>query len=110
MKPNRDAAALAASLSSAAAAPLQLPGRIQVPANSSAAPIERPEPAAPPQSKKTAKAKAAPDTVGITLRPERALLTRYTNAAADRTRKEGKVISAQQIMLEVLERGLQVKS
>ena len=108
MKPNRDAAALAASLSSAAAAPLQLPERTHVAANSSVAPTEKP--AAPTQPKKAAKTKAAPDTVGITLRPDRALLNRYTNAAADRTRKEGKVISAQQIMIEVLERGLQVKS
>jgi hypothetical protein len=108
MKPNRDAAALAASLSSAAAAPLALPERVPVAANSSVAPSEKQ--AAPAVPKKAAKAKAAPDTVGITLRPERSLLTRYTNAAADRTRKEGKVISAQQIMIEVLERGLQVKS
>ena len=108
MKPSRDAAALAASLSSAAAAPLQPPQRIPVAANSSVAPTEKP--AAPTQPKKAAKTKAAPDTVGITLRPDRALLNRYTIAAADRTRKEGKVISAQQIMIEVLERGLQVKS
>ena len=40
----------------------------------------------------------------------RELLNRYTIAAADRTRKEGKVISAQEIMIEVLERGSQVKS
>jgi hypothetical protein len=107
MKPNRDAAALAASLSSAAAAPLPLPERIHVAANSSVAPVEKA--AAPALPKKSSKAKTVPDTVGITLRPERDLLTRYTNAAADRTRKEGKVISAQQIMIEVLERGLQVK-
>jgi hypothetical protein len=48
--------------------------------------------------------------VGITLRPDRALLLRYTNEAANRTRAEGKVISAQQVMLEVLERGLKVQS
>jgi len=97
MKPNRDAAA-----------PLPLPEKTPVAANSSVAPAEKP--AASAQPKKSAKAKIAPDTVGITLRPDRALLNRYTNAAADRTRKEGKVISAQQIMIEVLERGLQVKS
>jgi hypothetical protein len=108
MKPNRDAAALAASLSSAAAAPLQLPERSPVAANLSVAPVEKP--AAPALPKKSSKPKEAPDTVGITLRPDRALLNRYTIAAADRTRKEGKVISAQQIMIEVLERGLQVKS
>jgi hypothetical protein len=102
MKAHRDAATLAAALTNAAAAPVPLPERVApVPANSSVAP------AAPPQ--KPAKAQTAPDTVGITLRPDRALLKRYTNEAADRTRKEGKVISAQQIMLEVLARGLQVK-
>jgi hypothetical protein len=45
------------------------------------------------------------DTKGITLRPSKKLLNRYTLAAADRTRKEGRVISAQEIMLEQLERG-----
>jgi hypothetical protein len=106
MKPNRDADALAAALTNAAAAPPPLPQRAPpVAANTSVAP-EAPPPA-PPRGKK---AKAAPDTVGITLRPDRALLTRYTNEAADRTRAEGKVISAQQIMLEVLERGLRGKS
>ena len=108
MKPNRDAAALAASFSSAAAAPLALPERVPVAANSSVAPSEkRPRPQC---RKKPPRPKQHRTRFGITLRPERALLTRYTNAAADRTRKEGKVISAQQIMIEVLERGLQVKS
>jgi hypothetical protein len=45
------------------------------------------------------------DNVGITLRPSREVLTRYTNAAAERTKKEGRVVSAQEIMLEVLEHG-----
>jgi hypothetical protein len=109
MKPNRDAAALAAALTSAAATPVPLPQRTSpLPANSSVAPEASPSPPAAPKTKKV-KA-AAPDTVGITLRPERTLLTRYTNEAADRTRAEGKVISAQQIMLEVLERGLRGKS
>jgi len=105
MKPNRDAAALAAALTSAAATPVPLPERVSpTPANASVAPVA----SAPPRAKKV---KAAPpDTVGITLRPDRALLARYTNEAADRTRAEGKVISAQQIMLEVLERGLRGKA
>jgi hypothetical protein len=102
MKPHRDAAALAAALTSAAATPVPLPERASpTPANSSVP---------PPLPPRTKKARAAPDTVGITLRPDRALLARYTNEAADRTRAEGKVISAQQIMLEVLERGLRGKS
>ena len=58
-----------------------------------------------PAPKPARQPKAAPAaTVGITLRPGARLLNRYTLAAADRTREEGRVISAQQIMLEVLER------
>ncbi|MGA8028923.1 MAG: hypothetical protein WB992_17420 [Bryobacteraceae bacterium] len=38
------------------------------------------------------------------MRPHRALLSRYVLKAADGTREAGRVISAQQIMLEVLER------
>lgn len=56
-------------------------------------------------AKKSLKTKSVADTVGITLRPERDLLTRYTMAAAERTKKEGRVVSAQEIMLEVLQRG-----
>lgn len=106
MKPTRDAAALAASLTSAAAAPLPLPVRpagpiVPLPQPESETPQERPA----SRGKKAAKGKKAIDTVGITLRPPRDLLSRYTLAAAERTRKEGRVVSAQEIMLEVLERG-----
>lgn len=108
MKPHRDAAALAAALTTAAATPVALPPRVSpVPANSDVGPVAAPAEPPPPKSRKL---KAPPDTVGITLRPDRALLLRYTNEAANRTRAEGKVISAQQVMLEVLERGLRVKS
>jgi hypothetical protein len=106
MKPNRDANALAAALTTAAATPVPLPERpAPAPANSSVPPGLSP---APSPKAKTARS-APPDTVGITLRPDRALLTRYTNEAADRTRATGKVVSAQQVMLEVLERGLRGK-
>jgi hypothetical protein len=113
MKPHRDAAALAASLTSAARAPLPLPQEVPVLAAppgviSSPPPVEAEAGAAPP--KKSKKLRLAAETIGITLRPDRDLLNRYTMAAAERTKKEGKVISAQQIMLEVLERGMQVKS
>ena len=54
------------------------------------------------------KGKDVADTVQIALRPTRELLKRYVLSAAERTRKEGKVISAQQIMLEVLEKGPKV--
>jgi len=64
-----------------------------------------------PRRRRKARADAAleddsDDTVPISLRPHRKLLTRYVNAAADRMRETGRTISAQQIMLEVLERGL----
>jgi hypothetical protein len=107
MKPHRDAAALAAALTTAAATPVALPPRVSsAPANANADSVPVAESMLPrPRSK----AKASPDTVGITLRPDRALLLRYTNEAANRTRAEGKVISAQQVMIEVLERGLKVQ-
>ncbi len=110
MKPSRDASALAASLTSAAAAPLPLPARpaapvVAMPQREESEPkVEKVERVEKP-TKKPAKAKAGTDTVGITLRPSRELLTRYTMAAADRTKKEGRVVSAQEIMLEVLEGG-----
>ena len=105
MKPNRDAAALAASLSAAAAAPLRLPERPSPPEPAIAS-LPPPVVAAPaPKPARTPRAAAAAvATVGITLRPGTKLLNRYTLAAADRTREEGRVVSAQQIMLEVLER------
>ena len=96
MKPNRDANELAARLGAAANKPVPLP-------------VVAPPPAAPEtQRTKPAKesiSKTASDTVGITLRPSRILLTRYTLAAAERTRLEGRVVSAQEIMIEILGRG-----
>jgi len=100
MKPHRDAAALAASLTSAAAKPLPLPERQATPAVSNAKETEAP---------KGKKVKLMADTVGITLRPPRATLNRYTMAAAERTKKEGRVVSAQEVMLEVLETGPKVQ-
>ncbi len=105
MKQSRDAAALAASLTSAANSPLPLPEK----ETSSVVPLrEGQEKAAAtesPKSKKPAKDKIVIQTVGMTLRPKRELLNDYTLAAAERTKREGRVVSAQEIMLEVLERG-----
>jgi len=98
MKQPRDAAALAASLTNAANAPLPLPER-------ATALLQRTEQTETRQSKKAAKVKIMPDTVGMTLRPTRELLNDYTIAAAERTKAKGRVVSAQEIMLEVLERG-----
>ena len=55
--------------------------------------------------KRQAESDEADDTVPISLRPRRTTLSKYVNAAADRSREIGRTISAQQIMLEVLERG-----
>jgi hypothetical protein len=105
MKPTRDAAALAASLTSAANAPLPLPQRATADVVAMPPRTEAPSQAEAPLVKKAGKVKPVADTVGITLRPERELLNRYTMAAAERTKKEGRVVSAQEIMIEVLQRG-----
>jgi len=105
MKPTRDAAALAASLTTAANASLPLPDRGAAEVVAMPPRTEAPSKVEAPHVRKAGKVKPAADTVGITLRPERELLNRYTMAAAERTKKEGRVVSAQEIMLEVLQRG-----
>lgn len=104
MKPSRDALALAASLTSAAQTPLPLPQPAQEPAG-----LDRTMKAEPTATQKPTKAKAT-GTVQITLRPDRGLLDDYTFQAAERTKIERRVVSAQEIMLEVLERGRPVAS
>jgi hypothetical protein len=46
------------------------------------------------------------DTMALSLHPRRELYKRYVLAASDRMRETGRTTSPQQIMLEVLERGL----
>ena len=82
MKKSKDVADLAASLTAAATAPL-VP--VQPPAQ-----VPRRKPAA--------------DTLQITLRPTRTLMARYVDLAAERSKQLGRTVSAQEIMLEVLER------
>jgi len=98
---------LAARLTSAAAAPLV---SAPTPAPAPAAPAIASTPVAEraPAKRKATKAaakKEAADTMQLTLRPTRALYGRYVAAAADRSRTEGRVVSAQEIMLEILEKG-----
>jgi hypothetical protein len=108
MKPNRDASALADRLKAAASQPLPLPdtsANTNEPAQtdepaSARRPVKRVGQGAKKEIKEPPSA-----SVPITLRPSKDLLHRYTLAAAERTRQEGKVISAQQIMLEYLGRG-----
>lgn len=115
MKQTRDAVALAASLTNAANAPLPLPQRatpsvvsmpqrVETP-KEEALEQETPPPKETAQPRKATKVKIMSDTVGITLRPSRELLNDYIVAAAERTKTKGRVVSAQEIMIEVLERG-----
>ncbi|MDE2437606.1 MAG: hypothetical protein KGM49_15235 [Sphingomonadales bacterium] len=110
MKPHRNASELAARLGAAANKPLPLPESTPLtlvpppaPAGAAAPAPTAPEPAraAPKKPKRVEETK---ETVAITLRPTRTMLTRYTMAAAERTRETGRVISAQEMMLEQLER------
>ena len=72
-----------------------------------ATPAEQSKPRKPRRKKAGVQAAEEPedDTVPISLRPRRDLHRRYVLAAAERTRETGRVISAQQIMLEVLDGG-----
>lgn len=81
MKKLKDVSDLAASLTAAATAPLVA---VQPPA---------------------AKRKTAADTQQMTLRPARTLVARYVDLAAERSKQLGRTVSAQEVMLEVLERG-----
>lgn len=107
MKKNRDSSELAARIAAAASQPagrssLQAPTLVspQPAAVQAVAPLE-----AVPSKPKKAKRKE-PDTVPITLRPTGALLSKFVLKASERTREEGRVVSAQQIMLEALERSV----
>ena len=82
MKKSKDVADLAASLTAAATAPL-------VPVQPLAQASRR---------------KPAANTLQITLRPTRTLMARYVDLAAERSKQLGRTVSAQEIMLEVLER------
>lgn len=117
MKKNRDSSELAARIAAAASQPA---GRSSAPspvATSTSTPVlvsSTPAAKAPavtpvvaparPKAKKTKPAE--PDTVPITLRPSSALLSKFVIKASERTREEGRVVSAQQIMIEALERSV----
>lgn len=86
MKKSRDVHDLAASLTAAATAPL-----VQV----QATPAE-------PRPKKLAAI-----TQQLTLRAPRDLVARYVDLAAERSKQIGRTVSAQAVMLEVLEKANQ---
>lgn len=108
MKKNRDSSELAARIAAAASQPA---GRGSLPAPALISPQSATIHPAPAPEAATSKPKKAtrkePDTVPITLRPTSALLSKFVLKASERTREEGRVVSAQQIMLEALERSVQ---
>jgi hypothetical protein len=111
MKKNRDSSELAARIAAAANQPA---GASSAPAPVAAPVLVSPTPAAKAQMAVPAPARSKPqkikhkepDTVPITLRPSSALLNKFVLKASERTREEGRVVSAQQIMLEALERSV----
>jgi hypothetical protein len=109
MKKNRDSSDLAARIAAAASQPV---GTKSAPVATAPAPVlvsstpAAKVPAAAPERSKSKKTKPEQDTVPITLRPTSALLSKFVLKASERTREEGRVISAQQIMLEALERSV----
>lgn len=106
MKKNRDANDLAARIAAAASRPAGMSSAVAPELASSQSASKAPVTAPFASRPKGKKAKAdVSDTVPITLRPNSALLNRYVLKASERTREEGRVVSAQQIMLEALERG-----
>ncbi len=85
MKPTKGLPDLAATLTAAATASL-------VPA--------------PEEAQKTAKKRPGEgETQQMTLRPARSLYARYVEKAAERSKQEGRNVSVQEVMLEVLEEG-----
>ena len=106
MKKSRDASELAARIAAAANKPAGA-SSVLSPVAAPSTPTVAPKPeTAPPVTRSKVKATKAkqPDTVPITLRPTNGLLNKYVLKASERTREEGRVFSAQQIMLETLER------
>ena len=107
MKKNREASELAARLAAAAQQPA---GTTSVPTTPAHQAIQEPpvkpavsKVAAEPTRAKKTKPKET-QTIPITLRPDSNLWHKFVLKASERTREEGRVVSAQQIMLETLER------
>ena len=113
MKKNRDSSDLAARIAAAASQPAgrgSAPKPVLAPAPvlvASTPAAKAPAAAPAPMPSKPKKTKPAePDTVPITLRPSSALLSKFVIKASERTLEEGRVVSAQQIMIEALERSV----
>lgn len=117
MKKNRDSSDLAARIEKAASQPAGRNSALEpvlapvlAPTLVSSTPAAKAPAATPTVAPARPKAKmtkpSEPDTVPITLRPSSALLSKFVIKASQRTVEEGRVVSAQQIMLEALERSV----
>jgi hypothetical protein len=105
MKKNRDSSELAARIAAAARQPAGTSSAHSPVLVTSTTAAEGSSAESTPTRSKAKKIKPKePDTVPITLRPSSTLLNKFVLKASERTREEGRVISAQQIMLEALER------
>jgi hypothetical protein len=105
MKKHPNASDLSAKLSAAASQPA---GAAKPAAPVLLSPVPEPQLAAPETTKGTTrvkpkKVKAKEATVIITMRPSQSLWNKFVLKAAERTREQGRVVSAQLIMLEALE-------
>ncbi|KVE33097.1 hypothetical protein [Burkholderia sp. TSV86] len=96
MKPTKNVPDLAASLMATAPAPLDPKATASLKA-AHAAPLVQQPPAAP---------KVAVDRVPMSLRPPRDLHARCVAAAAKRSLEVGRVVTAQDIIIEILEKEL----
>ncbi|MEX3614602.1 MAG: hypothetical protein VB141_12815 [Burkholderia gladioli] len=112
MKQPKKVEDLAASLLAASAAPLVSPAVAAPPATLAPAPaaaelpVVRERAAAPAKTAGKGRGKKEPaDTMQLTLRPTRTLYARYVAAAADRSRQAGRMVTPQEVMLEILEKG-----
>jgi hypothetical protein len=109
MKKNLNSSDLAAKIAAAAKQPAGA-ASVSAPVLVSPAPADKPSVGEPVQKPTRSKQKNVkpkePDTVPITLRPSSELLNKFVLKAAERTREEGRVVSAQQIMIEALERSV----
>jgi hypothetical protein len=107
MKKNRNSSDLAARIAAAANKPAGANSASAAVLVSSTPTAKEPvAESAPPRAKAKKTKPKEPDTVPITLRPTSALLNKFVLKASERTREEGRVVSAQQIMLEELERSV----
>jgi hypothetical protein len=94
MKAQKDVLDMASRLNIASLTPLVQPAQLQ--------PVAAPPVAAPPSEAARVYIKKAPDTVQITLRPTRDLLSAYVVMAADRSKLEGRTVTTQEMMMEIL--------